>query len=107
MGFLFITSKDQVIFEKNEVIKDDGKPYTVFTPYKNKWLNHFNTTNTVVHKETNFTNLSKSDYLFPKLTDLGFSNSSISVPDFDLEKVIDYDKTRNLPSLDSTSKSTI
>ena len=31
------TSKDHVIFEKNEVIKDDGKPYTVFTPYSRKW----------------------------------------------------------------------
>jgi deoxyribodipyrimidine photo-lyase len=33
----FKTYKDQVIFEKAEVVKDDGKPYTVFTPYKNKW----------------------------------------------------------------------
>lgn len=29
--------KDQVIFEKEEVMKDDGKPYTVFTPYSRKW----------------------------------------------------------------------
>lgn len=29
--------KDQVIFEKDEVIKDDGKPYTIYTPYANKW----------------------------------------------------------------------
>ncbi len=33
----FIGAKDHVIFEKNEVLKDDGKPYTVFTPYANKW----------------------------------------------------------------------
>jgi deoxyribodipyrimidine photo-lyase len=31
------TFKDQVIFEKEEVIKDDGKPYTVFTPFSRKW----------------------------------------------------------------------
>ena len=31
------TFKDHVIFEKNEVTKADGKPYTVYTPYKNKW----------------------------------------------------------------------
>lgn len=30
-------SKDHVIFEKHEVVKDDGKPYTVFTPYSKKW----------------------------------------------------------------------
>ena len=103
-GIPLETFKDQVIFEKSEVIKNDGKPYTVFTPYKNKWLTHFNTTNTVVHKESNFTNLSKSDYLFPNLDDLGFSTSSITVPNFDLTKVMDYDKTRNTPSIDSTSK---
>ncbi|MDP4260916.1 MAG: deoxyribodipyrimidine photo-lyase [Bacteroidota bacterium] len=43
-GIVFHTYKDQVIFEKNEVIKDDGKPYTVFTPYSRKWkavLNDF------------------------------------------------------------------
>jgi deoxyribodipyrimidine photo-lyase len=33
----FIGAKDHVIFEKNEVLKDDGKPYTVFTPYARKW----------------------------------------------------------------------
>jgi deoxyribodipyrimidine photo-lyase len=33
----FHTYKDQCIFEKNEVVKDDGKPYTIFTPYSKKW----------------------------------------------------------------------
>jgi deoxyribodipyrimidine photo-lyase len=33
----FNTYKDQVIFEKDEVIKDDGKAYTVYTPYQRKW----------------------------------------------------------------------
>ena len=37
----FNSSKDQVIFEKNDVLKDDGKPYVVFTPYKRKWIQHF------------------------------------------------------------------
>ena len=40
-GIALHTFKDQVIFEENEVLKADGKPYTVFTPYKNKWLSHF------------------------------------------------------------------
>ena len=33
----FIGAKDQVIFEKNEVTKDDGLPYTIYTPYARKW----------------------------------------------------------------------
>ncbi|MHA4809302.1 cryptochrome/photolyase family protein [Flavitalea flava] len=36
-GILFHTYKDQVVFEKGEVSKDDGTPYTVFTPYSKKW----------------------------------------------------------------------
>ena len=37
-GLPLFTYKDQVIFEEKEIIKEDGNPYTVFTPYKNKWL---------------------------------------------------------------------
>src|SRR5579871_882316 len=43
-GVSFHTCKDQVVFAKNEVLKDDGKPYTVFTPYSKRWktiLNEF------------------------------------------------------------------
>ena len=40
-GIRFNAFKDQVIFEQNEVLKNDGTPYTVFTPYKNKWLQNF------------------------------------------------------------------
>ena len=36
-GIFFNSFKDQVIFEKTEVVKDDGKPYTIFTPYSRKW----------------------------------------------------------------------
>jgi deoxyribodipyrimidine photo-lyase len=36
-GVPFYSYKDQVIFEKDEVLKDDGRPYTVFTPYNRKW----------------------------------------------------------------------
>ncbi|MDP3679050.1 MAG: deoxyribodipyrimidine photo-lyase [Methylotenera sp.] len=34
--------KDQVIFEKDEVLTMTGKSYSVFTPYKNRWLNTVN-----------------------------------------------------------------
>ena len=37
----FKTSKDQVIFEKSEVVKDDNTPYVVYTPYANKWKENF------------------------------------------------------------------
>jgi deoxyribodipyrimidine photo-lyase len=37
-GIDFVACKDQVIFEKNEVLTQDGRPFSVFTPYKNAWL---------------------------------------------------------------------
>ncbi len=37
-GIAFHTAKDQVIFERDEVLTQMGKPYAVFTPYKNAWL---------------------------------------------------------------------
>ena len=37
-GIQFHTFKDHVIFEQLEVTKDDGLPYTVFTPYSRKWM---------------------------------------------------------------------
>lgn len=41
-GVSFHSYKDQVIMEKNEVVKDDGKPYTVFTPYARRWASIVN-----------------------------------------------------------------
>ena len=96
--------KDQVIFEQNEVVKKDGLPYTVFTPFKNKWLEKFRSTENIIYKNPNLKNLVKSNYTFPSMEDLGFEESSIKVPDFDLKVVAKYDETRNFPSLDSTSK---
>ena len=96
--------KDQVIFEQNEVVKKDGLPYTVFTPFKNKWLEKFRSTENIIYKNPKLKNLVKSNYTFPSMEDLGFEESTIKVPDFDLKVVAKYDETRNFPSLDSTSK---
>ena len=66
--------KDQVVFEKEEVIKDDGTPYTVFTPYSKKWktkltafyLKTFPT-------EENFSNFYKQAVTnIPSLESMGF-----------------------------------
>src|SRR6478736_3408975 len=38
---LCFSFKDQVIFEENEIAKSDGLPYTIYTPYKNKWLEKY------------------------------------------------------------------
>ena len=102
----FKTSKDQVIFEKSEVVKDDGTPYVVYTPFSKKWkeafskikLNHYNS-------EEKLEKITDHSYPFLSLKDIGFDVSTIKVTPFDIsDKVIsNYEETRNFPSLNGTS----
>jgi deoxyribodipyrimidine photo-lyase len=103
-GLELISTKDQVIFEKNEVVKNDGLPYTVFTPFKNKWLAKFKEEGFHLELKLNSENFNKSNHDFPNMEELGFKRSSIKVPSFSLNRVHNYEETRNFPSLDSTSK---
>lgn len=103
----FKTYKDQVIFEKAEIVKDDATPYVVYTPYSNKWLEHFRKID-IKHypSEYHLENIAKHSYPFLSLTEIGFTASKISVPDYDTSKSLihDYEATRNFPALDKTSK---
>lgn len=94
------TFKDHVIFEQDEVMKDDGTPYTVFTPYKKKWLSQFQPQD---EYKTNFDHLVKVELDFPSLAQLGLEESNIEVQPFSLEGVADYADTRNFPAMDATS----
>jgi deoxyribodipyrimidine photo-lyase len=95
------TFKDQVIHEESEVLKKDGTPYTVFTPYKNRWLDLY------LHQEVkpkiSFENFHKTNCSFPGIEELGFKPSSISVRDYNLKNLGNYAETRNFPDLDATS----
>ncbi len=95
--------KDHVIFEKNEITKDDGSPYLVFTPYKKKWIEKRKFLKTQ-SKSLPTKNFQKSGFIFPSIIDLGFIKSTIKVPPFKLNCVPKYEETRNFPSLDKTSK---
>ncbi|MCP4483482.1 MAG: deoxyribodipyrimidine photo-lyase [Flavobacteriaceae bacterium] len=100
-GIEMKTFKDQVIFEENEIVKADGKPYTVFTPYKRKWLEKFTKVN--LNLIANFDNFYKKIIDFPTLNQLGLKNSPLKVKNYSLKNVSTYSETRNFPNLDSTS----
>ena len=100
-GIEMKTFKDQVIFEEDEIVKADGKPYTVFTPYKRKWLENFTKVN--LNLIANFDNFYKKIIDFPSLNQLGLKNSTIKVKKYSLKNVSTYSETRNFPNLDSTS----
>ena len=95
--------KDQVIFEKDEIIKADGNPYTVFTPYKNKWLQNITKPEFICEKLTNTNHFLSEQVRFPSLNDLGFHKSHINVKAFDLSKLESYPEKRNFPAEDSTT----
>ena len=107
-GVAFEMHKDQVIFAKDEIVKKDGSPYKVYTPFSRKWLERFEDNELKTYpSETLLGNLI-SDESLPKinLADLGFDKSTIVEPKYSFDnKIIDeYEETRNFPSLDSTSR---
>jgi deoxyribodipyrimidine photo-lyase len=104
----FYTYKDQVIFEKDELLKPDKTPYTVYTPYMKKWramldmqqLNPYPSEKLVY-------NFYKQPSPFPKLQDIGF------IPDtgFEFPKketspriIQEYKKNRDFPAVQGTSR---
>ena len=98
--------KDQVIFEKDEVLKPDGTPYTVFTPYKKKWLQLFGDhvePNTPINSTIRFEKFLTTKTHLPTLEEIGFVGSTIKVIPFDLYSLQYYDQTRDYPSQNNTS----
>lgn len=106
-GIAFNTYKDHVIFEKSEVLKADGKPYTVFTPYYRVWqkkLNDFYVKSYPCEKYfNNF--LSIGALNFPTIDDIGFELADQKFPTIDFEKKLNsYEKKRDYPAEDATTR---
>lgn len=107
-GIAFYTFKDQVIFEKKEILNDLGEPYKVFTPYKNKWLSLFNHH----HQEFFGHALATGSFLqtdplpLPTLASIGFSRSTIAIPKLELNEqlISGYDATRDFPGISGTTR---
>ena len=97
--------KDQVVFEELEIAKADGLPYTVYTPYKNKWLEKYRSTAPVAEYDcaAHFSNFFKSSFTFLSLEEIGFEASTIKVKPHNLTKITNYHETRDFPAVDSTS----
>lgn len=104
----FRTYKDQVIFEQDEVVKDNKEPYTVFTPFSKKWKAaltgfYLKPYPTLTYKECFY--YGETD-LFPVCIPLGFEPSPIHIPDAAPAPDIirSYDQTRDTPSREGTTR---
>ena len=104
----FHTYKDQVIFEKDEVLKDDGKPYTIFTPYSKKWKTKL--TDFYLESYSNkkyFKNFYKQEAnQIISLEEMGFKSTGQSFPDKEWKGQVirHYKEQRDIPSLPGTSR---
>ncbi len=108
-GISFNTYKDQCIFEKEEVVKDDGKPYTVFTPYSKKWKAKLNDFYLKAYPtEKYFSQLYKPDTIqtLISLQSMGFEKIQVSYPSKQTTQHIikNYAEQRNFPAIAGTSK---
>ncbi|PWB23276.1 cryptochrome/photolyase family protein [Flavobacterium sp. HTF] len=97
--------KDHVIFEEKEIVKSDGLPYTVYTPYKNKWLEKYHLSGQAAEYDTKplLINFNKNHFEFPELSEIGFDRSSIKVIPHNLSQISNYKEIRDFPAIDGTS----
>lgn len=104
----FNASKDHVLFEPNEILKSDGTPYTVFTPYSKKWFEKFYSEKLPQYQIKKLVdNFFKTNYKpIISLSEIGFSNDEIEFEKFNLgdELIKNYNSKRDFPYLNSTSK---
>lgn len=94
--------KDQVIFEKNEIMKKDGKPYTVYTPYQKKWVASFQKIQTY-DSTLFFHHFIKQKFTFPTLASIGFEEIENNEIAYKLPQN-NYEKGRDFPSQEVTSQ---
>lgn len=104
----FKTFKDQVIFEKDDVVKSDGTPYLVYTPYMKRWKETFKTLDFKSYPSEDLLNnlIDHTELPNPTLLDLGFNKSHQNIEPYTINPTLieQYEDTRNFPSKDSTSK---
>lgn len=110
-GIPFYTYKDQVIFEKSEVMKSDGTPYTVFTPFSKRWKERYAQQKPDHYpSEALVTKYLKMDvFPFPSLETIGFEETKEDYPELNIseELIRNYHETRNLPALKGTSQASV
>ena len=103
-GRWFKGAKDHVVFEKSEVVKPDGLPYTVFTPYSRRWRAALEANGIPSYPSERLLDqgLRKSgpQNQVPSLESMGFAPSSIPMPPktWSHDTLVHYAQRRDIPS---------
>lgn len=123
-GRTLLSYKDQVIFEKNEVLTQAEKPFSVFTPYKNAWLKKLHAGPDEAYLQpyeidahsAHFAPLPANTAATPSLAELGFEKTNLTelnIPtgmhggqellDAFADRMQRYDQTRDFPAIKGPS----
>lgn len=106
-GIPVLSYCDQVIFEKSDIIKNDGTPYTVFTPYRRKWLSLFSREKIKPFPseslKNNFAASDRSDLIMPEHLGYRCPEFKVNDPVLDEEHIRHYEKARDYPAQNGTS----
>lgn len=105
----FKAFKDQVIFDKNDVLKNDGTPYTVYTPYSKKWKELL-TEKDYKSYNPDCTNFFRQRFAeIHSLNEFGFEKTDITFdpPKLDAKIIDEYDKFRDYPAMQRTTELSI
>jgi len=107
----FLSFKNQVIFEWNEVLKTNGEPYSIFTPYSKVWKLKLSKNDLLPYPSEDFINkfIPLEHPSFPSLTDIGFNKTDMvfSTPVLDKNIIANYENTRNIPAIEGTTRLSI
>jgi deoxyribodipyrimidine photo-lyase len=105
-GIEFLTFKDQVIFEKDEVLSGQNTPYTVFTPYSRKWKEKLAQQPIQVYPSEEVQNYLPFASELPSLADLGFERSGLVFPEKSVstQLIQAYQADRDFPAKGATSR---
>lgn len=98
--------KDQVIFDKHDILKSDRTPYTIYTPYAKRWKQKLELENYQAY-EMNLANFFQQDYSeIISLASIGFNKTNIEFekPNLDKEIIKEYDKYRDFPAVQKTTQ---
>ncbi len=105
-GIGFRGMRDHVIFEKSEVMKDDGTPYMVFTPYSKKWKKQFTEKRIQEFSSAHINNWHSSNFALPSLGQIGFAyyRQADHLPRINSSVITKYHETRDLPAVQGTTR---
>jgi len=105
-GIPLFSIKDQVIFAKEEIVKDNGEPYAIYTPFAKRWRGSLNEQHLKAYNsEALLGSILQQNRKMPKLAEIGFKKIDVAIdPEIPKDIIRHYDETRDLPATTGTTR---